>query len=152
VKVRITDWFFFKKDVDLKYIGLEDAIIKFQRSDSVWRQQFFLDYFASPSTGKKKKNAGIQLNLKKVELKNVMFIKNDAWLGQNMVAHVDTMQMDADKLSLSGNKYVINSLLLKDPMLAIYNYPGFKPANLDSTTGDKTNHGLEPGTNYFPGR
>ena len=80
VQVRITDWFFFKKEAELKYIGLENAIIKFQRSDSVWRQQFIFDYFSSPSTGAKKKKAGIQFNLKKVELKNVTFVKKDAWL------------------------------------------------------------------------
>ena len=55
IKVKITDWFFFKKEAELKYIGLENAVIKFQRTDSVWRQQFFFDYFASPSTGAKKK-------------------------------------------------------------------------------------------------
>ena len=36
VKVRITDWFFFKKDIVLKYIGLEDANIVMQRKDSIW--------------------------------------------------------------------------------------------------------------------
>ena len=48
VKVRITDWFFFKKEAELKYIGLENAIVKFQRTDSLWRQQFIFDYFSSP--------------------------------------------------------------------------------------------------------
>ena len=69
VKVRITDWFFFKKEAELKYIGLEDAVIKFQRTDSVWRQQFFFDYFASsPTDSTKKKKAGIKFNPKKVEM------------------------------------------------------------------------------------
>lgn len=45
LKVNITDWFFFKKNIELKYIGLDNAIIKFQRSDSIWRQQFIFDYF-----------------------------------------------------------------------------------------------------------
>ncbi|MFZ1856259.1 MAG: hypothetical protein WAU29_02775 [Chitinophagaceae bacterium] len=129
VQVRITDWFFFKKEAELKYIGLENAIIKFQRSDSVWRQQFIFDYFSSPSTGAKKKKAGIQFNLKKVELKNVTFVKKDAWLGQDMTIHVGSMNMDADKLSLSGNQYEINSLILKDPLIALKNYPQLKPAD-----------------------
>ncbi|MEK7224981.1 MAG: hypothetical protein AAB221_04780, partial [Bacteroidota bacterium] len=78
MKLRITDWFFFKKNVELKYIGLEDAIVKFQRSDSVWSQQFLFDSFGSSSSpsGKKKKG-GIQLNLKKLEMKNVRFLKKD---------------------------------------------------------------------------
>ena len=127
VQVRITDWFFFKKEAELKYIGLENALIKFQRTDSIWRQQFVFDYFSSPSNGTKKKKAGIQFNLKKVEFKNVTFVKKDAWLGQDMTVHVTGMNMDADKLSLSGNKYEINSLILNEPIVALYNYSKLKP-------------------------
>jgi hypothetical protein len=46
LQVRITDWFFLKPKAELKYIGLEDAIIKFNRTDSVWNYQFLSDYFA----------------------------------------------------------------------------------------------------------
>ena len=127
VKVRITDWFFFKKEAELKYIGLENAVIKFQRTDSVWRQQFIFDYFSSPSTTTKKKKAGIQFNLKKVELKNVTFIKKDAWLGEDMTLQVGGMDMDANMLSLSGNQYEINSLILKNPLVSIHSYSKLKP-------------------------
>lgn len=134
VKVRITDWFFFKKQAELKYIGLEDAIIKFQRTDSVWRQQFILDYFATPSSGPKKKKSGIHFDLKKVEFKNVTFVKKDAWMGQDMTIRVTGMNMDADKLSLSGNKFEIKSLLLLEPLVAINNYSRLKPR--DTTIHD----------------
>lgn len=129
IKVRITDWFFFEKEVDLKYIGLEDAVIKFQRTDSVWRQQFFFDYFASGPRDTAKKDAGIHFNLKKVDMKNVTFLKRDGWLGQDMTAHVGEMHMDADKLSLSGNEYDINSLLLVNPTVALYHYQRGKPVD-----------------------
>ncbi len=136
VKVRITDWFFFKKEADLKYIGLENAIVKFQRSDSVWSQQFFFDYFSSP-TGRQKKKAGITFSLEKIEMKNVMFVQNDAWLGQNMTAHVDSLNMDADKLSLAGNKYEIKSLLVIKPVIALYNYKRLKPLDSLLTTNEE---------------
>jgi len=129
MRVRITDWFFFKKEAELKYVGLENAVVKFQRTDSVWRQQFFLDYFSSPITGKKKKKAGIVFNLKQVELKNVLFIKKDGWLGQDMLLHVDSLNMDANALSLSGNNYDINSLYLRDPLFALHSYKGRKPVD-----------------------
>jgi hypothetical protein len=120
--------FFFKKKAELKYIGLEDAVIKFQRSDSVWNQQFFLDYFSSPVTGTKpKKNAGIVFNLKRVEMKNVSFSEERRWLGETMYAHVGQLSMDADTLSLSGNQYEIKSLLLTDPTVAITTYARLKP-------------------------
>ena len=39
------------------------AIIKFQRTDSVWRQQFLLDYFGSSGGSGKKKEGGLKLDL-----------------------------------------------------------------------------------------
>jgi hypothetical protein len=128
VKVRITDWFFFKKEVELKYIGLENALIKFQRTDSVWRQQFLFDYFSTPADTVKKK-AGIRFNLKKVEFKNVTFLKKDAWLGEDLNIQIGSMNLDADKLSLAGNQYEINSLILKDPLVSIYKYSKSKPSS-----------------------
>ncbi|MEO9210338.1 MAG: hypothetical protein ABI208_04525, partial [Ginsengibacter sp.] len=47
VKVNITDWFFFKNDIVLNYIGLDDAIINLNRTDSIWNYQFLMDYFSS---------------------------------------------------------------------------------------------------------
>lgn len=127
MKVRITDWFIFKKEAELKYIGLENAVIKFQRSDSTWSQQFFFDYFSSPTTGAPKKKAGLKLKLKKVEFRNVVFLKKDGWLGEDMSVRVNEMNLDADSLSLSGSHYEINSLVLKDPYVAINSYTGRKP-------------------------
>ena len=134
LKVRITDWFFFKKEAELKYIGLENALIKFQRTDSVWRQQFLLDYFSS-SSDTVKKNAGIRFNLKKVEFKNVTFLKKDAWLGEDLTIQMGSMNMDANMLSLSGNQYEINSLLLKDPIVSINKYSNLKPRQPDQLNG-----------------
>ena len=129
MKLRITDWFFFKKVAELKYVGLENALIKFQRPDSVWRQQFLLDYFSSssPKDSSKKKKAGIKFNLKKLDLKNVTFLKKDAWMGEDMTVYVGNMNLEADQLNLSGNQFDINSLVIKDPMVAIYNYKRLKP-------------------------
>ena len=132
VRVRITDWFFLKEKAQLKYIGLEDAIVKFQRTDSVWRQQFFFDYFSSPKTGTRKKSTGIEFDLKDIELKNVVFIKKDGWLGEDMIIHTGALTMSANDLSLSGNNYDINSLYMKDPMVSLSTYQGRKPK--DTTT------------------
>ncbi|MBK5270953.1 MAG: hypothetical protein JJE22_08070 [Bacteroidia bacterium] len=131
LQVRITDWFFVKKEAELKYIGMEDALVKFQRTDSVWSQQFFLDYFAPSSSGKKKKQ-GIRFNLKKVELKNVTFLKKDTWLGQDMLVHTGALSLDANDIDLSGTTYDINKLTLIEPSVSLYNYPKLKPADLNS--------------------
>lgn len=134
MKLRITDWFFFKKEADLKYIGLDNALVRFQRTDSVWSQQFLFDYFSSPSAPRdstKKKKTGIRFHLKKAELNNVVFEKKDGWLGQDMQVRIGNMNLDADKLSLAGNRFDINSLVVKDPVVALHSYPGRKPR--DST-------------------
>lgn len=140
IKVKITDWFFFKKEAELKYIGLENAVIKLQRTDSVWRQQFILDYFSSPSTGKKKK-AGIQFNLKLIEMTNVTFLKKDGWIGEDMTAHIGTLNLDANDINLSGNKFDINSLTVTDPIIAIKSFTGQKPkdtSSVNNTTEEET--------------
>jgi hypothetical protein len=49
LKVRITDWFIFKDKADLKFIALEDAVIKLHRTDSIWNYQFLVDYFSFTS-------------------------------------------------------------------------------------------------------
>ena len=70
LNLKITDWFFFKDKADIKYIGLENAIIKLNRSDSIWNYQYIVDFFASPTPSKKNKN-GLDLQLKKLNLCNL---------------------------------------------------------------------------------
>lgn len=132
LKVRITDWFFFKKNVSLKYVGLENALIKFQRTDSVWRQQFLFDYFgsSSPKDPNAPAKSGIQLDLRKLEMKNVTFLKKDAWMGEDMRVKLGSLYLDADQLSLSGNRFEVNSLLINEPVVSISKYGRLKPRTI----------------------
>ena len=125
LNVRITDWFFLKKNVELKFIGIENAIIKLQRTDSVWQHQFLADYFSSPSSGSKK--GGIELNLKKINLKQVIISQRDAWLGKDMIVKLGELSLDADKINFSKKLIDANTLLVTDPEVALYNYPRLKP-------------------------
>ena len=52
-----------------------------------------------------------------MDLKNVTFLKKDAWLGQDMTMQVGQMTMDADKLEFI-RQYVIeiNSLVVDRPV------------------------------------
>ena len=134
MQVRITDWFFLKKNIELKYVGLKDAIVKFQRTDSVWRQQFIFDYFSSSSSDTSKKKSGLQLNLQKAELNNVTFIKKDAWLGEDMRIKVGALTLDANNLGLTGNRFEINSLQVTNPEIALFSYNKLKPASTIKTT------------------
>lgn len=124
-RVRITDWFFFKDNVELKYIGLDNAVINVLRTDSIWNYQFLVDYFSSPSSGKK--SGGTHLNIKKLDLNNIRIIQKDAWSGQDMTVHFTSLQLDANNIDISDKKVDLNSLVITDPLFRLYNYPKRKP-------------------------
>lgn len=127
LQVRITDWFFFKKRAELKFIGLENALIKFQRADSVWNNQFLFDYFSSSDTSKSSGKGGFDFNLKKVSLKNVAFVKKDAWVGDDMMIYIGGLQLDADEINFSRKIVEASSLIISDPIVALRNYNGLRP-------------------------
>jgi len=128
VKVRITDWFFFKDKADLEYIGLENAQINFNRTDSVWNYTFLEKYFAS--SGSTQQQSGIEFNLEKVVLNNVSFIKKDAWVGSDMTLKVKYLNMDANQISITSQVVDINDLTLTDPYFATFNYAGKRPKTI----------------------
>ena len=131
LQVRITDWFFLKDTVELKYAGLEDAVVNLKRTDSIWNYQFLADYFApsSPSSNTPSKKSGISFNLKKLRLKNVVFLQKDEWMGQDITAAIGDMQMEANEISPDKKNVDIISLNLVQPLFSIYNYPAKKNPN-----------------------
>ncbi|HRI20866.1 MAG TPA: hypothetical protein PLA68_07920, partial [Panacibacter sp.] len=134
LKLRITDWFFLKDHTDLKYIGLEDAVINMHRKDSIWNYRFIADYFSSAATKDTLINTkdtaakSIALNIQKVDLKKVTFINNDEWKGQKMTVRVGSMLLDAEKTDLSNPSFVINSIELDKPSFTMEDFDGLRPA------------------------
>ena len=131
LSIRITDWFLFKKVVELKYIGLENAVINVKRTDSVWNHQFLIDYFTSPSTGKKKEG-DTQLRLKKIKLDNVVLRQTDAWSGKDMLVSVGSLDLDPKEVDFVKKQISINSLSLVNPVFTEYKYTGRKPPRVKS--------------------
>ena len=128
VQVRITDWFFFKDKAELKYVGIEDATIHMNRTDSLWNYQFLIDYFSGgKSSGSKK---GIAFDLRKLELKNVYLLKKDHWLGQDMTVRLKTMDLDANKIEFSEKRMDINYINFTDPFVQIRDYAKRKPKEI----------------------
>ena len=121
VQVRITDWFFLKDKADIQYIALKDATIKFQRTDSVWNYQYLADYFSSP-TKNKKKTAGIEFNLQKVLLENVVFTQRDAWLGSDLSIKLGALDMDARQISFSKKIIDVSQLKLTNALYHEFSY------------------------------
>ena len=127
-KLRITDWFFLKDHVDLKYIGLENAVIKTFRKDSIWNYQFIIDHFAS-STPKKKNESPSKttLSLQKVELDNVTLSKTDFWEGQNINAHIGLLNVDAKKVDFGKAIFDIKYIDIDRLSFTLYDYLSLKP-------------------------
>ncbi|HKZ65008.1 MAG TPA: hypothetical protein VJ111_01565, partial [Chitinophagaceae bacterium] len=128
VRVRITDWFFFKDNIVLKYIGLENAVIKMQRDDSTWNHQFLIDYFSSPSSSGKTES-GTQLSLNKIDLKNISFIRRDGWLGQDMTIAVSSLGLVTKDVNFGKKTIDLGSLKMEDPYFSLFNYQKLKPAS-----------------------
>jgi hypothetical protein len=122
LNINITDWFFAKDSAELHYIGLNDATIKLQRTDSVWNYQFLADYFAGPKKTSTKK--GIVFELKKIQFNNIHFLKRDGWRGEDMNLHLASMSLNADEINFSKKKARISSLEFTEPSFSITNYQG----------------------------
>jgi len=130
VKVNITDWWFFKDKAQLKYVGLEDATIKLQRTDSIWNYQFLVDYFSSPpptNPALKDTTAGLQLDLKEADLARIHFLKRDGWRGEDMELRLGALQLDADTISFSQKIARVRSLNFTKPDFILTNYAGRRP-------------------------
>ena len=138
VKVNLTDWFFLKDKIVLKYIGLEDAVIHLERQDSTWNYRFLADYFSSPKKKQVKKQDDIDLDLEEVEFDNVKVLQRDGWRGEDLALQIGEMNINAEEINLKKRVAHINTIEINQPTFAIFNYPGNRPDSLrpkfDTTT------------------
>jgi hypothetical protein len=127
VKVRITDWFFLRDELILKYIGLEDAYVNLYRKDSVWNYQFLADYFSPRKPKIQKEQKALKFDLRKLDFKNVSFIKKDLWVGSQMEARVGNLQLEADSFNIDENKIAIKQIDLDRPYFSLSDFDGLRP-------------------------
>lgn len=128
VKVRITDWFFFKDKIELKYIGLENASIHLKRNTPTWNYEFIIDFFSGPR--KSPSNHSIDLNIKKLEVNNLYLMQEDGWRGENMLLRLAALSVDADHINFNTHKARINTIKCEKPYFSIYTYTGTRPDSL----------------------
>ena len=136
LKVRITDWFFLKDNLVIKYAGLEDAVINLHRRDSVWNYQFIADYFSSSDTTKTKRTKPLQLGLEKVDFKNVNFTQNDEWRGEKMQIKAGSLLLQADSIDIKKKRFIISSIDIDKLSFGLYDFNGFRPDSLQPVTTD----------------
>lgn len=130
MRVNITDWFFIRKNVELKYVGLENAVIHLTRTDSVWNYHFLMDYF-SRNNNSARRDRKIDLRFNRLELHNIELIRKDIWRGENINAHIGGLELQADHFDIPGKTVQITSLHIDNPRFSIFNYPAIrvKPTN-----------------------
>ncbi len=124
VRVNITDWFFLKDKIELKYIGLKDTYVHLHRTDSVWNYQFLADYFGSSDTTPKKT---IQLQLRDIDISQLHLLKQDGWRGEDMELDLGGLTVDAEQLDLNRKTAIFHSIKFTKPDFAIRSYTGNRP-------------------------
>jgi hypothetical protein len=124
VRLNITDWFFFKDKIELKYISMDETYIHVSRNDSVWNYQFLADYFGGDSSSSKKP---IEVQLGQIRLHHLHLLKTDAWRGEDMELRMLALSVDADHMDMDHKKVLINSIYFTEPDFAIRNYKGRRP-------------------------
>jgi hypothetical protein len=126
LQMRITDWFFFQDKPVIKFIGLENADINLirRRNDSTWNYQFIIDKLAgAPDTSHvPAKDAGISIDLRKTDLRNVRINQIDAWVGEDMRLSAKRIYLDAKNIDLIQHNIDIQELTLDQPSFLISQY------------------------------
>ncbi|MDR3713027.1 MAG: translocation/assembly module TamB domain-containing protein [Puia sp.] len=135
IRVNITDWFIFKDSAELHYVGIEDAVIKLHRKDSVWNYQFLADYFSGPKKTDPKQ--GITLNLQKLELSHIHFLKKDEWRGEDMNCWLTGLDLVADTFNFTRKIARIGKLTVDGPRFSIGAYTGRRTNPPDTTENIK---------------
>ncbi|MEO7523334.1 MAG: hypothetical protein ABIT58_04530, partial [Ferruginibacter sp.] len=126
-KVRITDWFFFKNNITLRYVGLDHAIVNMKRSDSTWNYQFLVDYFVGPSSNKKDTSGGIVFDFKEAHFNDIRFNRVDGWIGQNMIGSMKKMDVLVDSVDIARQKIFLKEINFDEPHFTLSDYAGTRP-------------------------
>lgn len=132
LSANVNDWFFFKDKISVENLGLDNAVVNMNRTDSVWNYQFIVDYFASPD---KKSGGGgdINIDLKELHFNNIHFNKLDKWSGQDMVAALGRFDVSMNYVDIKNKKIGIKSIYLENPLFSQNDYDGAKPQEQNIT-------------------
>jgi hypothetical protein len=120
--VKVNDWFFFKDHVELKYLGLEDGLVRMTRKTKAWNYEYILDALSDPDTTQKKSN--LQLDIHRLTLKNIRFDLIDQWKGQNMITSIDQLDARFDSVDLKKSIFRLSKVSIKRPYFSMVDYKG----------------------------
>ncbi len=126
--VRITDWFIFKDNPVLKYIGLKDAYVHLHRpaTSDAWNYQYIADALSS---GKKSsgKSSSVEFDLQKTELENVRVHMDDSWVGEDLNFDIGIASIKTKGLDFKRKQLTINDITFKNSGVSVKEYKGGRP-------------------------
>ncbi|MBC7868103.1 MAG: hypothetical protein H7X88_11275, partial [Gloeobacteraceae cyanobacterium ES-bin-316] len=67
------------------------------------------------------------INIKEVHLKNIRFNQTDKWVGQNMIASLQKLDVTMDKMDMVKKQIFIKDIYLEKPVFYQTTYEGNKP-------------------------
>jgi hypothetical protein len=114
LKLALTDWFPWKDTTELKYVGLTDAHLKFQRTDTLWNDQFLEILFSgkSPDTSK---GRALNLKLEIVEINNLKLERLDYWRGKYITATVQKLVAKGRTFDLQNGLVEMDYVQIEEP-------------------------------------
>lgn len=129
-EARITDWFLVKNETPvITYVVLENAYVNLnrKRESDKWNYQFIIDAFDTGPSKQPKKQAEFEIDLKKVQLENVRFMMDDAWVGSDMDFIVGSFELDARKIDFKQRLININKIAFENTHTLFRDYEGGRP-------------------------
>lgn len=130
-RVRITDWFFLKKERPvIKYIGLHRTYGHLYRtaSSDQWNYQFIIDAFDSGPKSTNQKQNDFELDLKKLDVSDTRFHMDDAWTGSDFDIDIGKVVINADDVDLKKKEAVIGKIAIEGVSVSIKDYDGGRPS------------------------
>jgi hypothetical protein len=114
LELALTDWFPRKDTTELKYVGLTDAHLKVQRTDTLWNDQFLEKLFSgkSPHTSKGKV---LNLKLEIVEINNLKLERLDYWRGKYITATVHKLVAKGRTFDLQNGLVEMDYVYIEEP-------------------------------------
>jgi hypothetical protein len=120
LSVRITDFFFMKARPVLHYVGMDHVRLNLIRTatDSTWNYQFLLDALSTPGPADSTKS-GMNPDLRKVELTDLVVNKKDGWQGEDMHLAMAAFHLDARSIDLKKKIIRVNHIGIDRPVFDI---------------------------------
>jgi TamB, inner membrane protein subunit of TAM complex len=152
IQFYITDWFFIKKQKPvISYIGISDAIVNLNRgkTDSIWNYEFIAAAFAAkpntdlqPNTTTQNTNqdndTSLAFDIQKIKLDNIRYNSIDNWVGENLIANVHRLDIDARKIDWKAKWIDLKNININKIKIVYEDYPGGRAPRKKIDTIDTT--------------